>query len=87
MVGVVQGVDGLGAVAEGGVFGVHDAAGGVVVVGTPKGQGTLGVLDDGTVFQLHVALGVVPAGVRILVGGAVAPNFDAGPHGIGTQIC
>ena len=86
MVGVVQCVDGLGTVAEGGVFGVDDASCGAPVVGPPQGQGALGVLYHCAVLQLHIALGVVPVGIGILVGGAVAPDFDAGPH-VAAQSC
>lgn len=81
VVGVVQCVHGLGAVAEGGVGGVDDAAGGAPVVGSPQGQGALGVLYRRAVLQLHIALGVVAVD-GVLVRGTVAPDFDAGPHGV-----
>ncbi len=79
MVPVVQGVDGAVVVAEHGILGVDDAARGAPVARPPQRQGALGVLDGRTVFQLKVALTVAPAD-SVLVGVAVAPDLNAGPH-------
>ena len=49
-IGVMEGVHGLGVVAEGGVGGVDDAACGAVNTRMPQLDGTLGVLYDGTIL-------------------------------------
>ena len=85
IVGVPKGVNGLGVVAEGGVGGMDDAAGGVVMSWPPQLHGAYRIFDGGTVTHLQITLSIAAVGL-VLVGATIAPDFYALPHKT-TSVC
>ena len=79
IVGVPKGRNRLGVVAESGVGGMDDAAGGVVMSWPPQLHGAYRIFDGGTVTHLQIPLSIAAVGL-VLVGATVAPDFYALPH-------